>query len=183
MSARDCSPSPDLGTAGDAGVAALGRLYGEHHGWLLSWLRYKLGSSHTSSHLAADLAHDTFLRVLASRAALGLRQPRAYLSTIAHGLVVNHWRRQDVERAYLELLATVPLAPSPEERLLVLEALQQADAMLARLSHKARRAFLMHQIDGSTFADIAVALGVSDRMVRKYVAQAMFACLSAAAGD
>ncbi|MET0266655.1 MAG: sigma-70 family RNA polymerase sigma factor [Duganella sp.] len=181
MSARDCSPSPDLCTAGDAGGAALGRLYGEHHGWLLSWLRYKLGSS----HLAADLAHDTFLRVLASRAALGLRQPRAYLSTIAHGLVVNHWRRQEVERAYLELLATMPpaLAPSPEERLLVLEALQQADAMLARLSHKARRAFLMHQIDGSTFADIAVELGVSDRMVRKYVAQAMFACLSAAAGD
>ena len=108
---------------------------------------------------------------------------RDSLTTIAKGLAVNYWRRQDIERAYLDLLATLPadLAPSPEERLLVLEALHQADAMLARLSHKARRAFLMHQVDGSTYAEIALELCVSDRMVRKYVAQAMLQCLALAA--
>jgi len=176
MPASDCSLSTDS-LHGDA----VGRLYGEHHGWLLSWLRYKLGSA----HLAADLAHDTFVRVLTTRAQAGILQPRAYLRTIAHGLAVNYWRRQDIERAYLDLLATLPadLAPSPEERLLVLEALHQADAMLARLSHKARRAFLMHQVDGSTYAEIALELGVSDRMVRKYVAQAMLQCLALAAAD
>lgn len=174
MPASDCSlPTDSLHSA------AVGRLYGDHHGWLLAWLRYKLGSA----HLAADLAHDTFVRVLATRAQASLREPRAYLRTIAHSLAVNYWRRQDIERAYLELLAAMPadLAPSPEEQLLVLEALHQADAMLARLSHKARRAFLLHQVDGCTFAEIALELGVSDRMVRKYVAQAMLACLTLAA--
>lgn len=174
MPASDCSLSTDS-VQGDA----VDKLYGEHHGWLLSWLRYKLGSA----HLAADLAHDTFVRVLATRSRAAIVQPRAYLRTIAHGLAVNHWRRQDIERAYLELLAAMPpeLAPSPEERLLVLEALHQADAMLARLSTRARRAFLMHQVDGSTYAEIAAELGVSERMVRKYMAQAMLECLALAA--
>lgn len=174
MPASDCPLSTDSPHG-----AAVGQLYGEHHSWLLSWLRYKLGSA----HLAADLAHDTFVRVLATRSRAGILQPRAYLRTIAHGLAVNHWRRQDIERAYLDLLAAMPpaLAPSPEERLLVLEALHQADAMLARLSGKARRAFLMHQVDGSTYAEIAAELGVSDRMVRKYMAQAMLECLALAA--
>lgn len=160
---------------------AVGQLYGEHHGWLLASLRHKLGSA----HLAADLAHDTFVRVLAARAHVTLLQPRAYLCTIAHGLAVNHWRRLDVERAYLDALACLPeaLAPSPEERLLVLEALHQADAMLARLPHKARRAFLLHQLDGHTYAEIARELGVSERMVRKYMAQAMLQCLSLSMAD
>lgn len=157
----------------------VGQLYGEHHGWLLSWLRLKLGSA----HLAADLAHDTFLRVLTARAGVSILQPRAYLCTIAHGLAVNHWRRQDIERAYLDTLATMPLAlaPSPEEQMLVLEALHAADAMLARLPAKARCAFLMHQLDGCGYAEIAVELGVSERMVRKYMAQAMLHCLASAA--
>lgn len=117
---------------------AVGRLYGEHHGWLLSWLRHKLGFS----HLAADLAHDTFLRVLAGRTGLALLQPRAYLRTIAHGLAVNHWRRLDIERAYLDALAGLPeaMAPSPEERLLVLETLRQLDnhACAARCAFQLR---------------------------------------------
>ena len=176
MPASHSSPTVDL-QHGDA----VGQLYGEHHGWLLAWLRHKLGSA----HLAADLAHDTFVRVLAARAHVTLLQPRAYLCTIAHGLAVNHWRRLDVERAYLDALACLPeaLAPSPEERLLVLEALHQADAMLARLPHKARRAFLMHQLDGHTYAEIARELGVSERMVRKYMAQAMLQCLSLSMAD
>jgi RNA polymerase sigma-70 factor (ECF subfamily) len=35
------------------------------------------------------------------------------------------------------------------------------------------------QLDDLTYAEIGQQLGVSDRMVRKYMAQAMFQCLSA----
>ncbi|MGL9735318.1 MAG: sigma factor-like helix-turn-helix DNA-binding protein [Symbiopectobacterium sp.] len=35
----------------------------------------------------------------------------------------------------------------------------------------------MH-IDGLTYQQVADRLGVSDRMVKKYMAQAMFACLT-----
>ncbi|WP_287399688.1 sigma factor [Nitrosomonas sp. H1_AOB3] len=69
-------------------------LYTDHHGWLYGWLRRKLGNACD----AADLAHDTFLRVMVSRRMpvhLG-EEPRALLTHIAKGLVIDHWRRQDV---------------------------------------------------------------------------------------
>ena len=39
-------------------------LYAEHHGWLRGWLRGRLGNAFD----AADLAHDTYLRILSSGA-------------------------------------------------------------------------------------------------------------------
>ncbi|WP_417662274.1 sigma-70 family RNA polymerase sigma factor [Pseudomonas sp.] len=152
------------------------RLYSDHNGWLNGWLRRRLGCAHN----AADLAQDTFVRLLSSPENLAsLRQPRAYLSTIAHGLVVNFWRRQSVERAYLEALAAQPeaLVPSPEERELIVETLLAIDAMLLRLPSKVRQAFLLSQLDGLTYAVIAQRLSVSERMIKKYMAQAMLHCL------
>ena len=35
-------------------------LYSDHHGWLLGWLRRRLGNAAD----AADLAHDAFLRLI-----------------------------------------------------------------------------------------------------------------------
>ncbi len=157
--------------------ASLETLYVAHHGWLHGWLRRKLGNASD----AADLAHDTFVRILGRRETETLREPRAYLTTVAHGLVVNHWRRLDVERAYLDTLAVTAetLAPSPETRALLIDALCELDALLNRLNPKARTAFLLAQLDGLTYVEIAAQLGVSDRMVKKYMAQAMLHCLTA----
>lgn len=150
-------------------------LYSDHHGWLHGWLRKRLGC-HAD---AADLAHDTFIRILLKPEREALRQPRAYLATIAHGLVVNLWRRRDIERAWLDALAAQPeaLVPSPEQREILLEALLGIDAMLRTLPARVRSAFLMSQLEGRTYADIAAHLGVSERMVKKYMAQAMLRCL------
>lgn len=156
----------------DLAVAAL---YREHGGWLRSWLRHKLGCAES----AADLAQDTFCRILRRENLEGLREPRAYLTTVAHGLVVDHWRRLEIERAYLEALAWQPeaLAPSPEERALVLEALLEIEALLAALPEKVRQAFLLAQLDGMGYREIGERLGVSERMVKKYMARAMLHCL------
>lgn len=154
-------------------------LYADHHSWLHGWLRKRLGCGHS----AADFAQDTFLRLLNNerqRQSLeALREPRAYLVTVARGLLVNHWRRLEIERAYLDSLAFQPeaTAPSPEQRTLLLEALCELDALLDRLNPKARSAFLLAQLEGLGYAEIAQRLGVSERMVKKYMAQAMLHCL------
>lgn len=152
-------------------------LYEAHHGWLRAWLRRKLGCADK----AADLAHDTFVRVLAQSRPVPPDEPRAYLSTIAHGLMVDHWRRLDLERAYQEVLAAAPVATaaSPETRALTFEALLAIDAMLAALPEKAKRAFLLSQLDGLTYREIGNQVGVSERMVKKYMASAMLHCLKA----
>ena len=158
-----------------ASTAAIDAIYRAHHGWLLGWFRRRLGGA----SCAADLAHDTFVRLMVSRDAQAIGEPRAFLRTLAHGVVVNHWRRQDIERAWRDALAVLPeaTAPSPEERLLVLETLCRIDAMLDKLNPKARAAFLMSQLDGLAYAEIAAQLAVSERMVKKYMAQAMLQCL------
>jgi hypothetical protein len=51
-------------------------LYAEHHGWLHGWLRKKLGNAGD----AADLAHDTYLRILATgRAPIEIRKTDALM--------------------------------------------------------------------------------------------------------
>ena len=153
-------------------------LYRAHHGWLHGWLRAKLGNSFD----AADLAQDTFVRVLRHRHELdALREPRAYLTTIAKRLLLNHHRRRSVEQAYLEALALMPeaLAPPAEQRLIILETLQEIDEMLAGLSLPARQAFLMAQLEGLSHGEIAARLNVSLRTVHRYIAKGFEQCIMA----
>jgi len=92
---------------------AVQALYSSHHGWLNAWLRARLGNAAD----AADLAQDTFVRLLQRTERLELKAPRAFLRTIARGLVIDHWRREEIERAYLETIAHLPKpkrqAPKP----------------------------------------------------------------------
>lgn len=156
---------------------AVHTLYAEHHGWLQTWLRRRLGCTHN----AADLAQDTFMRVLLRPQVLPtLREPRAYLTTLAKGVVSEHWRRQALERAYLDALALVPqaLALSPEERLELLQTLDEIDAMLDGLAPKAREAFVLSQLEGLTYTQIATRLGTSERTVKRYMALGFERCLA-----
>ena len=101
-------------------------------------------------------------------------------------MLFQFWRRRDLEQAYLQALAHLPetLAPSPEERALLLEALEAVARALDGLPAKARRAFLMSQLDAMTYAEIGQKLGVSASMVRQYMAQGWRACAQAmAAGE
>ena len=69
------------------------------------------------------------------------------------------------------------VVPSVEERHLVLEALLLVDQMLAGLPSKVRQAFLLAQLDGLTYRQIALRLAVSERSVKNYMTRAMLACL------
>ncbi|MHA7917661.1 sigma-70 family RNA polymerase sigma factor [Alloalcanivorax xenomutans] len=154
-------------------------LYSDHHGWLLGWLRKKLGCSQR----AADMAHDTFVRVLTSSSDLqGVREPRAFLTTIAGRLIIDDARRKKVEQAYLEtwmaLYGDCAAAPSSEELATVVELLTEVVGWLESLPEKPRQAFIMSRLDGLSHAEIAERLGVSVSMVKKYVAQALLHCLA-----
>ncbi|MEG0447756.1 MAG: sigma-70 family RNA polymerase sigma factor, partial [Comamonas sp.] len=81
--------------------------------------------------------------------------------------------------AWLDAMAQLPepMAPSPEQQLLILETLHQIDAMLDGLPPKVREAFLLSQLDGLTYAQVAQQLGVTDRTVKRYMAQAFAQCI------
>ncbi len=137
-------------------------LYKNHHAWLQSWLRRRLG--HAGD--AADLAHDT----------------RAFLTHVAKVLVVDLWRRREIERAYLETLQALPEphAPSPETQLQVIEALVQIDRLLAGLAPRTRQVFLLAQLDGLSLQQISDQVAMPVITVRRHIHKALLRCLEAA---
>jgi RNA polymerase sigma factor (sigma-70 family) len=155
---------------------SLHALYRDHRGWLECWLRRRMGNAWD----AADLSQDTFLRVLASSQQLAdLREPRAYLLTVGKRLLSTFYSRRSLEQAYLEALTRLPEAsvPSPEQRWLLLETLQALDEVLDGLPRPVRRAFLWSQLEGLGYQQIAERLQVSERTVKRYMAQAYEHCL------
>lgn len=156
-------------------------LYADHHSWLFGWLRGKLGNAAE----AADLTHDAFVRIFAGRDIAAIAQPRAYLTSVAKGILVNWYRRQALEHAWLDALALLPepAVPSPEEQTIVLETLHRVDAMLDALPAAVRHTFLLSQLDGLTYDAIAAQAGISLRTVKRHMKQGFTACLVLAASD
>lgn len=150
-------------------------LYSGHHGWLYAKLHKRLGNALD----AADLVQDTFTRILASNVSV-FDEPRAYLSCVAGGILANWCQRKSLERAYLAALEHLPApqAPSPETRFLVLETLHEIDAMLDSLPPLVRRTFLLSQLTGMKYEDIAEQIGVSLITVKRYMKQAFLQCLT-----
>ncbi|WP_442113728.1 sigma-70 family RNA polymerase sigma factor [Pseudomonas sp. NUPR-001] len=157
----------------------VGDLYSEQHHWLKGWLRNRVACN----HLAADLVQDVFVRILGSSDAVqkleAVREPRGYLATIARRLMIDHFRRARLERAWLQVLSEQPEAVdiSAEERIVLLDTLYELDAMLASLGDKVRQAFLLSQLDGMTYKAIAQTLDISVVTVNRYIGKAMQHCI------
>jgi RNA polymerase sigma factor (sigma-70 family) len=149
-------------------------LYHDHSRWLRQWLRARLGNAWD----AADLAHDTYVRILHAGTRPAAGDSRRYLAQIANGLMIDLFRRRGIEAAYLDELSLLPDAqvPSEETRALVLEALVELDRVLGSLPAKARSALLLSRLDGLSYREIAQELGVSLSSVEKYIAAALEAC-------
>lgn len=156
---------------------AIETFYGDHHGWLRGWLRKRLGNAFD----AADLAHDTYVRIIASGTTPGPDQSRRYLTQVANGLLIDLYRRRAIETRYLEAVALLPPAqvPSEEARALVVEALVEIDTILHALPAKVRTALLLCKLDGMRYSEIAKRLKVSESSVEKYIATALVACYGA----
>nr|WP_315256837.1 sigma-70 family RNA polymerase sigma factor [uncultured Duganella sp.] len=160
-----------------AQAIAIENLYTDHHSWLRGWLRKRLGNACD----AADLAHDTYVRIISTGRVPPHDESRRHLTQIANGLVIDLYRRRQIELSYLETIACLPEAhaPSEEERALTMAALVEVDALLHRVPPKARTALLLCKLDGMAYRDIAQHLQVSISSVEKYIAQALLVCYGA----
>ena len=163
----------ESGVSHEQGMHAL---YRDHRSWLENWLRRQMGNAWD----AADVSQDTFMRVLASSQKVSeIQEPRAYLLTVGKRLLNTFYSRRSLEKAYLDALMQLPedTAPSPESRWALLETLQALDELLEGLATPVRSAFLWSQLEGVGYREIAERLQVSERTVKRYMAQAYEHCL------
>jgi len=98
--------------------------------------------------------------------------------------MVDHLRRAALERAFLEALSYLSddQVPSIEHQQVMLETLVEVDAVLRDLPAKVQQAFLLSQIDGLPYQQIARELDVSVSSVQQYMTRAFSACFQARQG-
>ncbi|MEM0911486.1 MAG: RNA polymerase sigma factor [Pseudomonadota bacterium] len=149
-------------------------LYCENHLWLRSLLLRKLGNQQD----AADLTHDAFVRLLkAPQSFENCQNARNYLSTIAKNLCIDFWRKQEIIKIWQETIISrgEQYYPSAEQQSAAIELLCEFDRLLMQQKPKAANAFTLAVIQGKKDKEVAQIMGISDRMVRRYVARVLLA--------
>ncbi len=128
---------------------------------------------------AEDLVQEALLRFhRASEAGERIESPRAYLSAIATRLAIDHLRSARVRReAYVGPWLPEPLLtdpdPGPEEQAEVADSLSQAFlVLLEKLTPVERAVFLLREVFGHDYAEIARTVGRSEDNCRQIAARA-----------
>jgi RNA polymerase sigma factor (sigma-70 family) len=153
------------------------RLFAEHRGGLQTFFRRRIRSKAD----AADMAQEVYLRMLRISDQAAIRNPVPYLYTVANNLVKERAvldRRQasdiDIEQvATHEQLATLPAFDGE------LDAAQRVGRLrvvLKQLRPKCRAAVELRFTHGLSYREVALRLGVSPQMAKKYVEQALVHC-------
>ena len=163
--------SDGVGNAEPLTPDAVERLFAEHNRSLIRFLRTRLRSDQE----ARDVAQEAYVRLLQIDQPGTVSFLRAYLFRTALNIATDRARA-----ATIRLLAhqdpvfdDVATEPDPERMASAREQLRLVDQSLAELPTKPRLAFLWHRVSDMKIEDVAERLGVSDRMVRKYIVQAL----------
>lgn len=142
------------------GLAAT--LYERHGRSVRQYLRAMTGNA----QLAEDLAQEVFLRVLRSADRYRSQErDRAWLFRIARNAAIDHRRRDSVR----PIMASVPREASTPPTQPLQVGLREA---LERLPETERDAFLMAELGGLSYLEIASALGLTVPAVRSAIYRA-----------
>ena len=162
---------------GDAG--AFETLYRRHRGPLYRFVLRAL----KQRSAAEELFQEVWIRVIESRSRYA---PQArfstWLYTIAHNLLVDHWRKKGLSLVSLDT-EDVPLdSANPARQVDARESLARFLDILEKLPAAQREAFLLHEEAGMTVAEIAAVTGAGEEAAKSRLRYAM-AKLKAALGD
>jgi RNA polymerase sigma-70 factor (ECF subfamily) len=164
------------GTGEDGPRSALiKQLFDEHNRTLIGFLRARLRSEAE----ARDVAQEAYVRMLELDNLSAVGFLRSYLFRVAANLAVDRLRHRTV-REDPALAGEDPAAlldeRDPERIAIASEELEAVRAVVQKLPNKCRQAFLWYVFEGQGTSEIASRLGLSDRMIRMYIAQTLAVC-------
>jgi RNA polymerase sigma factor (sigma-70 family) len=161
-------------------VATLAARYG-------SRLRRYLSVRLRNVHDVPDVAQEVFLRLLRVRREDAIRNPEAYLFTVASHVLQQHTLRRNSDPVFVDIadaesdlvVAATEEPPSQVDQVKRIEILVQA---LGKLPPRVSAALVMHRLGGYTVQEIADELGVAHDTVKKYLMRAAQHCRKGRAG-
>jgi RNA polymerase sigma-70 factor (ECF subfamily) len=133
-----------------------------------------------------DLAQEVYLRLLRVESHEAIRNPEAYLFTIASHVLHQHSLRQAANASFIDISEAIPelFSPPGEDPCTKAENSERVarfQKILERLPPRVRLALLMHRI-GFTVQEVATELGVARETAKKYLSRAAEHCREAGYG-
>lgn len=134
----------------------------------------------------ADLTQEVYLRLLRISRPESIRNPEAYLFTIASHVLHQNAIRQGTQPEAadaLDVLAAQDPGSDPAGDAALAERLEALSRALAPLPFKTQAALILYRRDGYSLGEVARALEVSEAMVKKHLSRAILHCSAAMAED
>lgn len=151
--------------------ADVAKLFREHNAALLRFTAAKLGSEHE----AREVAQEAYVRLLQLDKPETISYLRAFLFKTASNLAMDRLRARrrapSLHSASNEDIAAFDL--SPERHCAGEQMIAVLDRALDELPNKCRRIFVLYRVEGLSRAEIAIRMGLGERMVRLYMARAL----------
>ena len=154
----------------DGDAAAFERLYARHKGPLYRFVLRSL----PDRALAEELYQEAWIRVIEARGRYQVEARfKTWLYTIAHNLLVDHWRKRGLSLVALEEEDAVGEALDPARQAEARDDLRRLLAALQALPPAQREAFLLHEEAGMSVAEIAAATGSNEEAAKSRLRYAM----------
>ena len=164
-------------SAADPKLSFVERLFAEHRAALQTFFQRRIRSKSD----APDLAQEVYVRMLRISDQDAIRNPVLYLYTVANNLVKEHAVLDRRQASGIDIDAAPPheqleTLPAFDGDLDATQRVARLGVVLKQLRPKCRAAVELRFTQGLSFREIAMHLGVSPQMAKKYVAQALVHC-------
>lgn len=160
-------------------AAAVSILFREHNRTLVGYLTARLRSEQE----AKEVAQEAYVRLLELQDPGTPSLLRAYLFKTATNLAIDRLRHRKVQHRseeqpelFGDLSATRGELNDPAKLLLAREQADQLLGYVQELPIKCQHVLNLHRFEGLPQHEVAVRVGISERMVRRYVTYAMVYC-------
>jgi len=124
-----------------------------------------------------DIVQETYAVLAELKQVDHIRNPRTYLYSVAHSIILQHVRRQRIvpieTMADLDHLGLYSDEPTPEEALSDFQELRGIAQLLAGLPRKCREEFTLRKIEELSQREIAGRMHIAESTVEKHISKAL----------
>ena len=144
-----------------------------HEPALRAWLVHRMPRGTGSGFEIDDVVQEAYAVLATLGGVAHIRDPRAYLYTVAQSVILQHVRRASI--VSIEMVAEIDSADhagderSPDRCAAASEELRRVGRLIAGLPDKCRQAFVLRKVHGLSQRQIAASMGISESTVEKHI--------------
>jgi len=128
-----------------------------------------------------ELAQEVFLRLLRVERHEAIRNPEAYLFTVASHVIHQYALRRTASPAFVDITEaaselTIPEGEDPVTKADNAQRIEHLESFLSKLPPRIGAALILHRVSGFTVQEVADKLGVRRETAKRYLARAAQYC-------